>query len=62
MAKDFMGSKGVAYEEKDVSTDLGAREEMTQKSHQMGVPVFDIGGKIFVGFNRTEIVKALGIT
>jgi len=32
---------------------------MMNKSHQMGVPVIDVNGSIIVGFNRSEIEKAL---
>ena len=59
MAKDYFKQKNVAYEEFDVSADEKAREEMLNKSHQMGVPVIDINGIIIVGFNRMEIDKAL---
>lgn len=59
MAKDYFKSKGVEYQDVDVSSDEKARDEMIQKSHQMGVPVIDIDGKIIVGFNRSEIDKTL---
>lgn len=59
MAKDYFKSKGVEYQDVDVSSDEKARDEMIQKSHQMGVPVIDIDGKIIVGFNRSEIDKAI---
>lgn len=61
MLKDYLTQKNVPFEEADVLHDLKAREEMVQKSHQMGVPVTDIDGQIFVGFNRSEIAKAAGI-
>lgn len=61
MLKDFLASRDIRYEEKDVASDLKAREEMIRKSHQTGVPVVDIEGEIFVGFNRAEIVKKLGL-
>lgn len=60
MAKNYFQKKGVQYEEVNVSVDEKAREEMINKSHQMGVPVIDINGSIIVGFNRSEIDKALG--
>lgn len=60
MAKDYFKKLGVEYQEFDVSTDEKAREELVQKSNQMGVPVIDIDGAIIVGFNRAEIDKALG--
>lgn len=61
MLKEYLMSRNISYEEKDVATDLAAREEMIRKSHQMGVPVVDVDGEIFVGFNRAEIAKKLGI-
>jgi len=59
MAKNYFQEKGIKYEEADVSADEKAREEMMNKSHQMGVPVIDVNGSIIVGFNRSEIEKAL---
>lgn len=61
LAKDFFNEKGVAFEEKDVMTDLPARQEMMTKSGQMGVPVIDIEGKIIVGFDEPTISAELGI-
>lgn len=61
MAKEFFLSNDIQYKEYDVAADEKAREEMVQKSHQLGVPVIDIDGEIFVGFNKSELTKALGI-
>lgn len=61
MTKEFLQKNSIPYEEHNVAEDEKAREEMTQKSHQLGVPVIDIDGEIFVGFNRAELEKALGI-
>ena len=61
MLKEFLKSHNISYEEKDVAGDLKSREEMIQKSHQMGVPVVDIEGEIFVGFDRSGIAEKLGI-
>ncbi len=60
MVKDFLKNKNVNYEELNVAEDEKARQDMIDKSHQMGVPVLDINGTIIVGFNRPEIEKALG--
>ncbi len=59
MAKDYFKKLGVEFQDFDVSADEKAREELIQKSHQMGVPVIDINGAVIVGFNRPEIDKAL---
>ncbi len=60
MAKDFFDKNNIKYEEINVAEDEKAREEMVNKSHQMGVPVIEIGDEIFVGFDRADIEKALG--
>lgn len=60
MAKDYFKANNVEYSEVNVVVDDAAREEMIKKSGQLGVPVIDIEGKIFIGFNKNEIAKALG--
>jgi len=57
--KEFLKEKRVKFKENDVSNNEKAREEMTEKSGQMGVPVLDINGKIIVGYNPKEIERAL---
>jgi len=59
MAKEFFKKNNVVYEEYNVAEDAKAREEMVNKSHQLGVPVIDIGGEIVVGFDRTTLEKLL---
>ncbi len=61
MAKALFQEKGVQYEEKNVATDLPARQEMIDKSGQLGVPVIDVGGKIVVGFDKNKLLELLGI-
>jgi len=61
MAKEFFKKNNVRYAEHNVAEDDAAREEMVNKSHQLGVPVIDINGEIHVGFNRSELEKALGL-
>jgi len=61
MVKEFFKEKKIDYAEKDVSIDDKAREEMVERSHQMGVPVIDIEGEIFVGFDKDALSNALGI-
>lgn len=61
MAKDFFQAHSVAYEEKNAAIDVQAREELVQKSGQMGVPVIDIDGRIIVGFDEPALREALGM-
>ena len=60
MAKDFFKANKVAYTEYDVASNLPKRKEMIEKSEQMGVPVITIDDKLIIGFNKTELAKALG--
>lgn len=60
-AKQYFMQHQVEYTEKDVATDLFARDEMLQKSKQMGVPVIDIDGEIVIGFNQMRLAQLLGI-
>jgi glutaredoxin 3 len=61
MTKEFFKKNNVEYTEHDVTTDEKAREEMVQKSGQMGVPVIDIDGKTVVGFDEAGLKKLLDI-
>ena len=61
LAKDYFRQNNIAYEEKDVAVDDKAREEMFEKSNQMGVPVIEINGEIVIGFDKNRISGLLGI-
>jgi len=61
MTKEFFHKNNVEYEEKNVATDTAARDEMIQKSGQLGVPVIDVGGKIIIGFDQPQLKEALGL-
>lgn len=58
-AKNYLKSVGVSFEELNVQEDMVARDEMIDKSKQMGVPVLDINGTVIVGFDKNAIDKAL---
>ncbi|MDP7180558.1 MAG: glutaredoxin domain-containing protein [Candidatus Woesearchaeota archaeon] len=57
--KEFLKESKVEFEEKNVGEDDTARNEMVEKSGQMGVPVIDIDGTVIVGFDQEAIKKAL---
>ncbi len=61
MTKAFFKENNIVYEEKDVSTDEQARNEMVAKSDQMGVPVIDIDGEFLVGFDKPRLSQLIGI-
>lgn len=59
MVKNYLREKRIAYNDWDVGRDRRKADEMVRKSGQMGVPVVEINGRIIVGFNKTEIDRAL---
>ena len=59
MAKEYLKSKNVAFDDLDVSKDKDAAAEMIQKSGQRGVPVVDIDGNVIVGFDQKTIDKLI---
>lgn len=62
IAKDFLKEKGIAYTEFDVSSNLEKRQEMINRSGQMGVPVIFVGDDMIVGFDKERLITTLGIT
>jgi glutaredoxin-like YruB-family protein len=60
-AKDFFMANHVQYTDYNVATDLPKRQEMIQKSGQMGVPVIDVGGEIVVGFDQDRLKELLDL-
>lgn len=61
LAKDFFNQNGIKYEEFDVVSDLAKRQEMVDKSGQMGVPVIIVDEDIVVGFDQPFLEEILGI-
>ena len=60
-AKEFFGEHDIAFTDYDVASDLTKRQEMIQKSGQMGVPVIDIGGELVVGFDEERLRELLHV-
>lgn len=59
--KEFFKENNVKYEEINVGNNEEARNEMFEKSGQLGVPVTDANGTIIVGFDKAALKKALGV-
>lgn len=59
MVKAYFEEKGIEFDEKDVAADEKARNEMIQKSGQMGVPVAVIGDQVVVGFDKGTLEMIL---
>ncbi len=61
MAKEYFKKHDIAYTEHDVAGDPIRRQEMIDKTHQMGVPVIMMDDKTVIGFDREKISELLGI-
>jgi len=61
LAKEFFKEKGVAFVDYDVSRDETRRNEMMQKSGQMGVPVIVVGDDMIIGFDQAKLESLLEI-
>ena len=59
--KEFLNQHNIEYQNFDVGEDDRAREEMIQKTGQMGVPVIEIDDEIVIGFDKERIANLLGI-
>jgi len=59
--KEFLKVNNIEFEDINVAEDAKAREEMINKTNQMGVPVVDIDGEIVIGFDKGKISSLLGI-
>jgi glutaredoxin 3 len=61
MAKKFLEDNGIKYQDLNVAEDKAARDEMINKSGQMGVPVIDIDGELILGFDQAQLKEKLGL-
>lgn len=61
MSKEFFKENDVSYTEHNVANDMEKRQEMIDKSGQMGVPVVFIGDDMVVGFDKRKFVELLGL-
>jgi glutaredoxin-like YruB-family protein len=61
MAKEFFTENDVKFTDHNVVEDMDARQEMLEKSGQMGVPVIFIGDDMIVGFDEPKIRGLLGL-
>jgi len=60
-AKEFLAENNVPFEDYNVAADAEKRNELVEKSGQMGVPVIDVDGQILIGYDRATLAKLAGI-
>ncbi|RQD69941.1 MAG: glutaredoxin family protein [Tindallia sp. MSAO_Bac2] len=58
-AKEYLQSKGVEFEEKNVQSDVAARKELMEKGI-MAVPVIKVDEEMVVGVDKEKLDSLLG--
>jgi len=58
--KEYLKKHNISYEEKDITKDRSAWDDMVNKYKIRATPLIVRGEKIIVGFNPDEIQKLLG--
>lgn len=58
-AKEFFKKNNVEFTDHDVAADTEKRQEMIEKSGQMGVPVIFIGEEMVIGFDEGKVKELL---
>jgi glutaredoxin len=58
-AKEFLSQTGVVFEERDITKDLSAVEDL-ERLGLMTTPVIVIDGEVIVGFNQKRLGELLG--
>ena len=57
--KEFLGEKGVSFNEIDITKDFAGARQMIERTGQRSVPVTVIGDRTIVGFDREELERVL---
>jgi len=60
-AKAFFKENNVSFQEYNVVEDAAKRDEMIEKSGQMGVPVIAVDGELIIGFDEPKLRELLEI-
>lgn len=58
--KDYLNKHNIAYEDKDITKDRSAFEELVNKYKVRATPLIVYGDKTLIGFNPDELQKMIG--
>ncbi len=61
LAKRFLTTNGIPFEERNIFTNRTYRREMRQLTDVMTVPVTKIGDRVIVGYRPQEFAEALAL-
>lgn len=60
MSKEYFKEHGITYTDINVAEDQAKRQEMIEKSGQMGVPVIFVGDEMIIGFDKRRFDELFG--
>ncbi len=58
-AKEFLSSRGIAFEEKNIRNDPESLCELVEELHSRATPTLVVGERIVVGFDPVDYEAAL---
>jgi glutaredoxin 3 len=61
MVKEYLQEKNISFTEYNVAEDVEKRQEMLERSGQMGVPVVFIDEEMIIGFDQAKIDSLLNL-
>lgn len=61
IVKEFLSSKGFVFEDKDVSVDFEAMDEMIERTGATSTPVVMVNGEVVLGWERDKLTRLLGL-
>ena len=61
-AKEFLSSRQVEFEEKNIRADSGAMRELVEDLSSRSTPTLVVDGKVVIGFDPAEYDAALRTT
>ncbi|MFQ5341752.1 MAG: glutaredoxin family protein [Anaerolineae bacterium] len=58
-AKNFLETRGLPFQEIDISKNAHAARELIGKTGARRVPVIEVGGQVVLGFDRARLTRLL---
>jgi len=61
LAKEWLEKNNIPFVDYDLSVDVEKRDEIIEKTGQMGVPIIEIDNEFIIGFDKKKLSELLEI-
>jgi glutaredoxin-like YruB-family protein len=61
LAKEWLEKNNIPFIDYDLSVDAEKRDEIIEKTGQMGVPIIEIDNEFIIGFDKKKLSELLEI-